>query len=107
MDGGILPIKDIKKIVLGGSNASFGTLSQTHFVIIGWSDSKFDRTVYIPVTEIESMELAKGATKKHGRVIVNIKGRNKPVVTNEIVEPQKLINIFNNLETLIESPYEK
>ena len=82
-------------------------MSQTHFVIIGWSDSKFDRTVYIPVSEIESMELAKDANKKHGRVVVRIKERNKPVVTNDIVEPQKLIDIFNNLETFIESPYGK
>ena len=102
-----LPISRIKYIAAGGRNYSFGTLSQTHFVIIGWSDTKFDRTVYIPVSEIESMELAKDANKKHGRVVVRIKERNKPVVTNDIVEPQKLIDIFNNLETFIESPYGK
>ena len=102
-----LPIEGIKKIRAGGYNYSFGTLSQTHLVIIGWSDAKFDRTVYIPVSEIESMELNKGATAKHGTVVVKIKGRNKPVITNDIVEPQKLIDVFNNLETFIESPYGK
>lgn len=102
-----IPIHTIKKIAAGGYNYSFGTLSQTHFVIIGWSDSKFDRTVYIPVSEIISMELGKGATRKHGTVVVHIKERNKPLVTNDIVEPQKLIDIFNNLETFIESPYGK
>ena len=65
------------------------------------------RTVYIPVTEIESMELGKNATSKHGTVIVHIKERSKPLVTNDIVEPQKLIDIFNNLETFVESPYGK
>lgn len=99
-----IPIHEIKKIRRGGNDYSFGTLSQTHFVIIGWSDNKFDRTVYIPVSEIESMELGKDATKKHGTVIVKIKGRSKPLVTNDIVEPQKLIDVFNNLETFIESP---
>ncbi len=103
----VLPIYKIKYIIAGGKNYSFGTLSQTHLVIIGWSDSKFDRTVYIPVAEIEGMELAKDANKKHGRVIVKIKERNKSLVTNDIVEPQKLIDIFNNLETFIESPYGK
>lgn len=103
----ILPVNTIKYIAAGGMNYSFGSLSQTHFVIIGWSDSKFDRTVYIPVGEIESMELAKDATKKHGRVVVRIKDHNKPVVTNDIVDPQKLVDIFNNLETFIESPYGK
>lgn len=102
-----LPISRIKYIAAGGRNYSFGTLSQTHLVIIGWSDARFDRTVYIPVSEIESMELAKDANKKHGRVIVRIKERSKLVVTNDIVEPQRLIDIFNNLETFIESPYGK
>lgn len=102
-----LPIRNIKQIKRGGYHYSFGTLSQTHLVIIGWSDAKFDRTVYVPVTEIENMELAKGATAKHGKVIIKIKDRNKPMVTNDIVEPQKLIDIFNNLETFIESPYGK
>ncbi len=102
-----LPISGIKKIRAGGYNYSFGTLSQTHLVIIGWSDNKFDRTIYIPVSEIESMELNKGSTTKHGTVVVKIKGRKKPLITNDIVEPQKLIDVFNNLESFIESPYGK
>ena len=100
-----VPISDIKRIRLGGYNYSFGTLSQTHLVVIGWSDSKFDRTIYVPVSEIEKMELGNGATLKHGKVVITIKGRNKPMVTNDIVEPQKLIDIFNNLDTFVESPY--
>lgn len=102
-----LPISRIKYIKQGGYQYSFGTLSQTHLVIIGWSDAKFDRTVYVPVDEIDSMELAKDATPRHGKVIIKIKDRNKPMITNDIVEPQKLIDIFNNLETFIESPYGK
>ena len=102
-----LPIRKIKMIHAGGPNYSFGTLSQTHLVIIGWSDAKFDRTIYIPVSEIESMELGKGATSKHGTVVVKIKDRSKPLVTNDIVEPQKLVDIFNNLETFVDSPYGK
>ena len=98
-----LPISYIKKIKSGGYHQTFGTLSMTHFVVIGWSDSVFDRTVYVPVNEIESMELDKNAKKKHGKVIVRLKGRNKPIVTSEIVNPQKLIDVFNNRETFIET----
>ena len=98
-----LPISYIKKIKSGGYHQTFGTLSMTHFVVIGWSDSVFDRTVYVPVNEIESMELDKNAKKKHGKVIVHLKGRNKPIVTSEIVNPQKLIDVFNNRETFIET----
>lgn len=97
-----LPISCIKKIKNGCYPNTFGTLSMTHFVVIGWSDSVFDRTVYVPVTEIESMELDKNAKKKHGKVIVHLKGRNKPIVTSEIVNPQKLIDVFNNRESFIE-----
>ncbi|HBS02498.1 MAG TPA: hypothetical protein DEA63_01330 [Firmicutes bacterium] len=84
-----LPISYIKKIKRGGYHQTFGTLSMTHFVVIGWSDSVFDRTVYVPVNEIESMELDKNAKKKHGKVIVRLKGRNKPIVTSDIVNPQE------------------
>ena len=98
-----LPISYIKKIKNGGYHHTFGTLSMTHFVVIGWSDSVFDRTVYVPVTEIESMEFDKNAKKRHGKVIVHLKGRNKPIVTSEIVNPQKLIDVFNNRETFIET----
>lgn len=98
-----IPIAKIKIIKAGGYNHSFGTLSQTHLVIVGWSDKRFDRTVYIPVTEIESMELDDNATKKHGKVIVHIKDRSKPLITNDIVDPQKLIDIFNNLDSFIEN----
>lgn len=98
-----LPISYIKKIKNGGYQHTFGTLSMTHFVVIGWSDSVFDRTVYVPVTEIESMELDKNAKKRHGKVIAHLKGRNKPIVTSEIVNPQKLIDVFNNRETFIET----
>lgn len=101
-----LPIIRINKIKRGGYRNSFGTLSQTHLVIIGWSDSKFDRTIYIPVSEIEGMKLGQYANKKHGTVIIKVKGRNKPMVTADIVEPQKLIDVFNNLETFVEIPNE-
>ena len=99
-----LPIAVISKIKNGGSDNTFGTLSMTHFVIIGWSDSIFDRTIYIPINEIESMELDENAKRKHGKVIVRVKGRNKPIITSEITSPQKLIDVFNNREAFVETP---
>ncbi len=96
-----LPIDNIKKIKRGGGYTSFGTLSQTHFVIIGWSDAQFDRTIYVPVTEIEKMELGKGSNKKHGKVLVYLKDRAKPIQTSEIINPEKLIYVFNNLDSYI------
>ena len=99
-----LPISWIKTIKKGGRYSSFGTLSQTHFVIIGWSDMHYDRTIYVPVSQIESMELAKDATKRHGVVLVHIKDRTRPLVTNDIVNPQKLIYVFNNLDSFVDTP---
>ena len=97
-----LPIQRIKRIKRGHSYSSFGTLSATHFVVIGLSDDVHDKTIYVPVKEIESMELAPGATERHGQVIVHIKDRSKPLVTNDIVKPKELIKEFNNLEYLQE-----
>jgi transcriptional regulator with XRE-family HTH domain len=96
-----LPIANIKKIKRGGRYSSFGTLSQTHFVIIGWSDAQFDRTIYVPVTEIERMELGKDAKKMHGTVLVYLKGRTKPIQTSDIINPKKLIYVFNNLDSYV------
>ncbi len=95
-----LPIDWIKRIKLGGRFNSFGTLSGTHFVVIGLSDDKHDNTIYVPVGEIEKMELAPGANDRHGSVVVHIKGRSKPLITNDIVNPKELIKEFNNLEFL-------
>jgi len=96
-----LPIYNIKRIKRGGGYSSFGTLSQTHFVIIGWSDAQFDRTIYVPVTEIEKMELGKESKKKHGTVLVYLKDRAKPIQTSEIINPEKLIYVFNNLDSYV------
>ena len=96
-----LPIYNIKKIKKGGRYSSFGTLSQTHFVIIGWSDNQFDRTIYVPVSAIEKMELGKNAKKRHGTVLVYLKDRAKPIETSDIINPEKLIYVFENLDSYV------
>lgn len=95
------PIGNIRKIKRGGSYSPFGTLSQTHLVIIGWSDAQFDRTIYVPVTEVERMELGKDAKKLHGTVLVYLKDRAKPIQTSDIINPEKLIYVFNHLDSYV------
>lgn len=97
-----LPIRVIKKIKIGGYNNAFGILSKTHFVLNGWSTADFSQTTYVPVAEIEKIELDKSAKEKHGKVVIYLKGRNKTIVTPEIINPQKLIDLFNNLDRFIE-----
>ena len=101
------PISTIKRIRRGGRYSPFGTLSQTHLVIIGWSDEQFDRTIYVPVTEVERMELGKGAKKLHGTVLVYLKNRTKPIQTSEIINPEKLIYVFNNLDSYVTNSKEQ
>jgi len=96
-----IPISIIKRIRRGGGYSAFGTLSQTHFVIIGWSDAQFDRTIYVPVTQIEKMELGNNSKKNHGTVLVYLKDRAKPIQTSEIINPEKLIYVFNNLDSYL------
>ncbi|MCQ2975962.1 MAG: helix-turn-helix domain-containing protein [Bacteroidales bacterium] len=102
-----LPIFEIKKIKNGGMNHTFGTLSQTHFVIIGWSDNEFDRTIYVPIEEIEKMEVVGGGNPRHGKVKVTLINRARPIITSEIINPGKLVDFFNNKESFVDNEYGK
>lgn len=92
-----LIVNQFKRFKNGGDCHSIGTLSKAYFVLIDWFDNKNDKTRYIPFSEIEKMELDKNANSKHGNVVVYIKNRNKPIVTDDIVRPDDLIKEFNNL----------
>ncbi len=95
-----IPVQLLNKIIRGGDYVSFGTLSSTHLVIIDEYSSSYDKTIYVPVSQIDKMELAPNASNRHGRVLVYVKDRNKPFETNDIINPEELVNKFNNLEIM-------
>lgn len=102
-----LPIYEIRRIKYGCKSHTFGTLSQTHFVIIGWSDSEFDRTIYVPLEEIEKMEVVGDGNQRHGKVKVTLRNRARPIITSEIINPGKLVDVFNNKESFVDNEYGK
>lgn len=47
------------------------------------------------------MELGNNSKKNHGTVLVYLKDRAKPIQTSEIINPEKLIYVFNNLDSYL------
>lgn len=91
-------IKDIKK---GGFSVSCGELNNTHLIVD--SANAADNTIYVPIEKIEKMELGEGAKKNHGPVLVYVSGRANPMILLDLKEPEKLIEIFHNLNSYIEN----
>lgn len=94
----------IKSLVHGKSTVSFGTLTNEYLHISTYKS--VSNSIYIPINKIEKMELGKGANKRHGSVDITIKDRNKPFTLIDIKNPQKLIDVFNSLDSYIENPDE-
>ena len=94
----------IKALIRGKSMVSCATLTNSYFHISTYKSAS--NSIYIPIEKIEKMELGEKATKIHGPVDITIKERNKPLTLIDIKEPQKLIDIFNSLDSYIENPDE-
>ena len=105
---GFAPTIDLKRsmhrLIHGKSLVPCATLSNEYLHISTYQSAS--NTIYIPIEKIEKMELGEGATKRHGPVVITIKDRNRPLTFIDIKEPQKLIDIFNNLDSYIENPDE-
>ena len=96
--------QSIKHLIYGKSTVHFGTLTNDYLHISTYKS--VDNSIYIPIEKIEKMELGEGANKRHGPVEITIKDRNKPLTLIDIKEPQKLIEVFNSLDSYIENPDE-
>lgn len=96
--------RSINNLIHGKSSVHFGTLANDYLHISTYKS--VSNSIYIPIEKIEKMELGEKATKIHGPVNITIKERNKPLTLIDIKEPQKLIDIFNSLDSYIENPDE-
>lgn len=96
--------RTIKHLIHGKSTVHFGTLADDYLHISTYNS--VSNSIFIPVEKIEKMELGEGATKIHGPVVITIKDRNKPLTLIDIKEPQKLIDVFNSLDSYTENPDE-
>ena len=96
--------RSIKTLIHGKTTIHFGTLTNEYLHISTYKS--VSNSIYIPIEKIEKMELGEKATKIHGPVDIAIKERNKPLTLIDIKEPQKLIEVFNSLDSYIENPDE-
>lgn len=95
---------NIKRVKYGKDLASCGMLSEDDLMISTYQ--KASNTIFISLDKIEKMELGENANRRHGSVIIAIKDRGKPLILKDIKEPNKLIEIYNNLDSYIENPDE-
>lgn len=51
---------------------------------------------YIPISEIEHISYKEGQNEWSGFLIIKIRNKSKPIITEEIVNPQRVIEIVNS-----------
>lgn len=101
-----VPVGLIKHIKNGGSRwaRAFGELNNTHLILNTVNEA--DNTIYIPIEKIESIELDKTTTKKHGPVLVRVSGRARPVTLLDVRKPYELVEFYKKLNDVIQDPDE-
>lgn len=95
---------NIKRAKNGEYLASCGMLTEDDLMISTYQKAR--NTIYISIDKIEKMELGENANSRHGSVIITILDRDKPLILKDIKEPNKLIEIYSNLDSYIENPDE-
>lgn len=94
-----LTIQLIKIIKKGGRKYYLGSITQSHFIVNTSSSNNYEQKLYIPIEQIEKMEVEKSTHKNHQILSVFVKDKNKALVTLDIFEANKVMDIFNNLNS--------
>lgn len=94
-----LTIQLIKIIKKGGREYYLGSITQSHFIVDTSSSNNYEQKLYIPIEQIEKMEVEKSTHKNHQILSVFVKDKNKALVTLDIFEANKVMDIFNNLNS--------
>lgn len=94
-----LTIQLIKIIKKGGRKYYLGSITQSHFIVDTSSSNNYEQKLYIPIEQIEKMEVEKSTHKNHQILSVFVKDKNKALVTLDIFEANKVMDIFNNLNS--------
>ena len=95
---------NIKELLHSKFTVRIGSLTNDYLHISTYKTAS--NSIFIPIEKIEKMELGEKANKRHGPVDITIKDRNKPLTLIDIKNPNKLIEVFNNLDSYIENPDE-
>lgn len=94
-----LTIRLIKTIKRGGRKVYVGSITQSHFMINDSKDADYESTLYIPINQISKMELVASKESNKTSLQVYVKGKNKPIQIFNLEDPEKIINIFQEIES--------
>ena len=94
-----ITIQLIKIINKGGRKYYLGSITQSHFIVDTSSSNNYEQKLYIPIEQIERMEVEESNHKNHKILNVFVKGKNKALVTLDVFEADKVKEIFNNLNS--------
>lgn len=89
----------IKTIKHGGRKVYIGSITQSHFMINDSEDADYESTLYIPINQISKMELVASKESNKTSLQVYVKGKNRPIQIFNLVDPEKIINIFQGIES--------
>ena len=94
-----LTIRLIKTIKRGGRKVYVGSITQSHFMINDSKDADYESTLYIPINQISKMELVASKESNKTSLQVYVKGKNRPIQIFNLEDPEKIINIFQEIES--------
>lgn len=94
-----LTIRLIKAIKRGGRKVYVGSITQSHFMINDSKDADYESTLYIPINQISKMELVASKESNKTSLQVYVKGKNRPIQIFNLEDPEKIINIFQGIES--------
>ena len=94
-----LTIRLIKTIKRGGRKVYVGSITQSHFMINDSKDADYESMLYIPINQISKMELVASKESNKTSLQVYVKGKNRPIQVFNLEDPEKIINIFQGIES--------
>ena len=96
-----LTIRLIKTIKRGGRKVYVGSITQSHFMINDSkdADADYESTLYIPINQISKMVLVASKEINKTSLQVYVKGKNRPIQIFNLEDPEKIINIFQGIES--------
>lgn len=94
-----LTIRLIKTIKRGSRKVYVGSITQSHFMINDSKDADHESTLYIPINQISKMELVASKESNKTSLQVYVKGKNRPIQIFNVEDPEKIINIFQGIES--------
>ena len=94
-----LTIRLIKTIKRGGRKVYVGSITQSHFMINDSKDADYESTLYIPINQISKMEIVASKESNKTSLQVYVKGKNRPIQIFNLEDPEKIINIFQGIES--------